>query len=243
MSLQLKVASTETHDVHELAGRELICELRKTNMVLYGLFTNMVREFYMYVSPYIEGAPDVKWDRDKQQSRMWIDTELNWDAGHPEFLPAIYIKLSPVQYANPFGQGGVPATRGINLKDGIYSYVRHASTQVTFVHVGNNAGEACSLCDNTRAYLSDFAPKIAKDYVFSKFFENQATAIQQYKPDSKERYSSSAVFTAEWEETVSLKLESPILRSIDVESLQTTRKYGILSSRKGKPDLHTGDQR
>lgn len=243
MSLQLKVAETETHDVHELAGHELICELRKTNMVLYGLFTNMVREFYTYVSPYIEGAPSVKWDGDKQKTSIWIDTELNWDPGHPEFLPAIYIKLSPVQYSSPFGQGQAPVARQLNLKDAVYSYTRHGSVQVTFTHVGNNAGEACSLCDNTRAYLSDFAPKIAKDYVFSRFYENQATAIQQYKPDSKERYSSSAVFTAEWDETASVKLESPILRSIDVESLQTTKKYGILSSRKVKPDLHQGDQR
>ena len=31
MSLELKVSSEETHEVHEIAGHELICELRKTD--------------------------------------------------------------------------------------------------------------------------------------------------------------------------------------------------------------------
>lgn len=242
MSLQLKVSPEETHEVHELAGHELICELRKTNMVLYGLFVELVREFYRFNSPYVMGAPPVKWDPDPQRTGIWIDSELNWNPSHPEFLPAIYIKLAGVQYGSPFGEGG-PVASGMILKDAVYKRMRAGRTQVSFVHVGGNAGEACALCDNTREFLSDFSGPIRKDFVLTKFYEVQATPIQQSQPDSKERWQSTSTFNVEWNEEWGLKLESPILRDVTVYALQERRKYGILSSRKGLPDQHQGEQR
>ena len=242
MSLQVKVSPDETHEVHEIAHHELICELRKTNMVLYGLFVELVRELYRFESPYIVGCPDVKWDPDPQKTGIWIDSELNWNPEHPEFLPAIYVKLGGVQYSSLYG-AGQPTMSGMILKDAVYKIVRNAATQVTFVHVGGNAGEACMLCDNTRSYLSDFSMPIRRDMVFSKFYEAQATALQQTKPDSKERWQSTATFNVEWAEETSLKLESPILREITIEALQDRIKYGILSSKKGTPDQHTGEFR
>lgn len=243
MSLELKVSPEETHEVHEIAGHELICELRKTNMVLYGMFVELVRRFYRFESPYIVGCPDLKWDKDPQNTGIWIDSELNWNPEHPEFLPAIYVKLGPIQYGNPFGQGGKPAFAGMILKDAIYRRLRTGSTQVTFVHVGGNAGEACTLCDNTRSYLSDFSMAVKRDLILSKFDESQAVALQQTKPDSKERWQSTTTFDIEWNEETRLKLESPILRAIDIDPLQEHQKYGILSAKKGAPDQHTGETR
>lgn len=241
MALELKVAPTETHDVHELAGHELILELRKTNMVMYGLFVELVREFYRFQTPYIVGVPDVRWDKDPQKTGIWIDSELTWNASHPEFVPAIYVKLGPVQYSNEFG-GDRPLPVGMGLKDAIYKHERNATTSVTFVHVGGTPGEACMLCDNTRAYLSDFHRWIRCDYALTKFYEAQSVPLQQHQPDSKEKWQSTTTFNVEWVEMTSLKLESPILRSVDLiddhdlDGLQRFKDYGILSSRQGKPD-------
>lgn len=244
---ELKVAPVEAHDVHELAGHEMICELRKTNMVLYGMFVEIVREFYRWQTPYIIGVPDVRWDKSPQTTGIWIDSELNWNSSHPEFVPAVYVKLGDVQYGGIAGPGQ-PVFSGMNLKDGIFRRTRVAQSSVTFVHVGGTAGEACMLCDNTRSYLSDFSGVICRDYAFSKFYEQGATPIRQYQPDSKEKWQSSTTFALEWDETTSLKLESPILRSIDLigldpDDLQRLRGYGILSSRQGKPDQNTKGER
>lgn len=244
---ELKVAPVEAHEVHELAGHEMICELRKTSMVLYGLFVELVREFYRFQTPYVIGAPDVRWDRDPQKTGIWIDSELNWNASHPEFVPAVYVKLGDVQYGSVMGQGA-PLDGPMVLKDAIYSYQRSAQSSVTFVHVGGTAGEACMLCDNTRAYLSDFASQIRRDYLFTKFYEAGATPIRQYQPDSKEKWQSSATFALEWQEQSSVKLESPILRAVDLvgvdpDDLQRLVGYGILSSRQGQPDQHRGEFR
>jgi len=247
MSLELKVAPTETHEVHELAGHELICQLRKTNMVLYGLFVELVREFYRFQTPYIVGAPDVRWDKDPQKTGIWIDSELTWNASHPEFVPAVYVKLGGVQYGSPFGEGS-PVSSGMVLKDAIYSSTRTGRGSVSFVHIGGTPGEACMLCDNTRAYLSDFSSKIARDFVFSKFYENGASAIQQYQPDSKEKWQSTTTFGIEWHEVTKIKLESPILRSVDLlgldpDDLNRIKDYGIISLRQGKPDQSNGGER
>lgn len=242
MSLQLKVSPEEAHEVHELAGHELICELRKTNMVLYGMFVELARQFYRAESPYIVGCPDVKWDKDPQKTGIWIDSELNWNPSHPEFLPAIYVKLAGVQYGSPFGEGQ-PVSSGMILKDAVYEKTRSGKTQVTFVHVGGTAGESCMLCDNTRSYLSDFSRQIRHDFVLTKFFETQATPIQPAQPDSKERWQSSATFYVEWNEKTSVKLESPILRAVELDAWQEHGKYGILSSKKGMPDQHQGETR
>lgn len=238
----LKVSPSETHEVHELAGHELICELRKTNMVLYGMFVEIVRNFYRLNSPYVMGAPAVRWDKDPQKTGIWIDSELNWNPEHPEFLPAIYVKLGGVQYGSVMGPG-MPTASGMVLKDAVYQSERAGGTQVTFVHVGGNAGETCALCDNTRAFLSDFHRVICGDFYFSKFYEAQATPIQQAQPDSKERWQSSSTFVAEWYEEVRLKKESPILRTVHLDALQEHERYGILSSRQGSPDQHQGEQR
>lgn len=247
MALELKVAPTETHEVHELAGHELICELRKTNMVLYGLFVELVREFYRFQTPYIIGVPDVRWDMDPRKTGIWIDSELNWNPSHPEFVPAIYVKLGDVQYGGVLGPGQ-PLPSGMILKDAVYKRVRNGQTTVSFVHVGATPGEACMLCDNTRAYLSDFAFAIRRDFEFSKFYEQAATPIRQYQPDSKEKWQSSSTFQVEWNEETGVKLESPILRSVDLvgadpDDLRRLRNYGILSSRQGQPDQHKGEFR
>lgn len=257
MALELKVAPVETHDVHELAGHELICQLRKTNMVLYGMFVELVREFYRFQTPYIIGVPDVRWDPDPQRTNIWIDSELTWNAAHPEFVPAIYVKLGDVQYGSPFGDGQ-PVQGELQLKDAIYSMVRGAKGSVTFVHVGGTPAEACMLCDNTRAYLSDFSIPIQRDYVFTKFYEAQSTPLKQHQPDSKEKWQAATTFALEWREDIRFKLESPILRAVDfvkcfhgqdLDRLESSgdlckrQDYGILSSRQDKPDQSTGGTR
>ena len=242
MSLELKVKPVEMHEVHELAGRELICELRKTSMVLYGMFVELVRQFYRDQTPYVIGSPDVRWSKDPQKTGIWIDSELNWNAAHPEFLPAIYVKLGDIQYGSPFGEGG-PVPGAMILKDAIYSRMRKGATSVSFVHIGGTAGEACSLCDNTRAYLSDFENKIREDLVLTRFYESQVAPLRQCSPDSKERWQASSTFSVEWSEETRIKLESPILRTIDIDALQEYRNYGILSTRRGMPDQHSGENR
>jgi hypothetical protein len=121
-------------------------------------------------------------------------------------------------------------------KDAIYEYNRIGTGSVTFVHVAETAGAACILNDNTRVYLNDFCQQIADDMCFTKFHEAAATPISVSEKESKERYMATTTFAFEFDETWGVKLESPIIKQIDVGTLQDLGKYGILTKRKVMPD-------
>ena len=219
---------------HEIGGRELICEARKTNLWLYDAFTELVRKIYRDNLDKLIGTPTRKWGRTPQHDGIWIDTELNWKPAHPDFTPAIFVKLSQVQYGSPLGNVNVESD--LDLENAVYSYQRVGTGQVTFMHVALTSGEAVALCDNTRYYLCDFCSQIADDLCFTKFAEAATQPLSEAPKESKEMYFSSTTFSFEYYEGWSVKKESPILRSIDI--LPRGDMYGILSLHGKGNDLH-----
>lgn len=218
---------------HRIGDHELICDARKTNLFLYDTFTELVRKIYRDNLDTIVGTPTRKWGRTPQHDGIWIDTELNWKPAHPDFTPAIYVKLSQIQYKSPLGN--VNAAAGLDLKNAIYSYTRMGSGTVTFMHVASTSGEAVALCDNTRFYLCDFGAQICEDLCFSKFYEAGTQPLSEAPKESKEMYFSATMFAFEYYEGWRVKKESPILRSVDV--LQEDRGYGTLSLHGRRNDL------
>jgi hypothetical protein len=202
--------------------------------VLYGIFVEIVRQFYMNNDPMLKGVPKVRWDVDPQKTDIWIDTELRWEDEHPEFRPAIFVKLGDIQYGNL----PIIGNRGpLQLKDAVYHYADQGSSTVTFIHVGNTSGEACSLCDNTEQFLTTFKTQIADDFCFTSFDKAQRSPIAQSAKESKERYMSSVTFNFSFEETWSVKLESPILKSVKIYTGQDPKYSGIISGELGSPEL------
>lgn len=233
-SAKLDIARLEIRREHAIEGRELICEMRKTSLFLYDAFTELVRKIYRDNLDTIVGTPTRKWGRTPQHDGIWVDTELNWKPANPDFLPAVYVKLGQVQYSSTLGN--VNTMAGMDLENGVYEYSRMGAGQVTFVHVARTSGEAVALCDNTRYYLSDFGAQIADDLCFSKFFETGVQPLSPAPKDSKETYTSTVVFSFEFFEDWRIKHESPILKSVDL--LQEDSRYGILSLKGTKDDLH-----
>lgn len=202
------VKDREIHSFHELAGNELICELRKTPTVLYGIFTELVQQFWANgPDDKLFGTPDVVWHRDPKKTRIWIDTELRWEATHPEFRPAIYVKLSPVQYGTINGSNDGLTRR--DVQEAEYHYARTGTGRVSFVHIGSTGGEACSLADATMDYLDAFSPVITKDFCFSWFKLVSREPLSSTDKDSKEKYGSVITYEFRFTDSWFLKLESP----------------------------------
>lgn len=232
--LPLNIPDKEIQSDHDVAGYELICELRKTPTVLYGIFVELIRQFYMNNKPMLKGVPDVKWNADPQKTDIWIDTELRWEDEHPEFRPAIFVKLNDIQCG---GIQGGSLLSNFNIKDAVSSYTSISQGSVTFFHIGNTAGTACSLCDNTETYLTVFQRQITADFCFIKFDKAQRSPLTQISKESKERYVSSVTFNFSFEESWSIKRESPILKSIKVYAGQGPIYSGIISGERGSPEL------
>ena len=238
-NLQLQVPDQEIMPNHRIGHNELICELRKTPTVLYGIFTEVVRQFYLNGTGYLEGCPKLKWDANPQKTDIWIDSELAWNDEHPEFRPAIYVKLGELQYETPLS----PHTPvGFNMRDAVYKYGRIGKGTVSFVHVAQRAGESLILCDNTATFLTNFSTPIRNDFCFSRFVEVSRNPLAQSQPESSLRYASVTTFTYWFGEDWSIKLESPILKSLkvlglDIPSGQERWKHDSISTNGKPPEL------
>lgn len=216
------VQDREIQPNHEIMGNELICELRKTPTVLYGIFTELAQQFWSGdPADRLFGTPDIQWDRDPNKTKIWIDTELRWEATHPEFRPAVYVKLSQIQYGTVTGN-----TTGImrrDLQEAEYHYARTGSGQVSFVHVGSTAGEACTLADATLDYLDAFSPVISDDYCFDWFKLASREPLHAMGKDSNEKYGSVVTYDFRFTDSWSLKLESPKLKQLVVRTTDAVR--------------------
>jgi len=206
----------------------VICASRKTSMILYDFFVELVRKIYRDSIDKLYGTPDRRWGMTPQLDQIWIDTEFNWKPTNPEFLPGIYIKIPQIQYSSRLGNVNMPVD--FDLENAVYKYQRVGTGSVSFYHVSRTSGEAVALCDNTRFLLSDFAEQIANDACFTKFVEQGVQPLAPAQKDSKEVYQSVSTFMFEFTEEWGVKHESPILRSVDI--LQDDKRYGILSLKK-----------
>lgn len=207
------VEDREIQQFHELAGNELICNLRKTPTVLYGIFTELVQQFWK-ASPEgrLFGTPEISWDRDPKKTGIWIDTEFRWAAEHPEFRPAIYVKLAPIQYGTIDGN-----TTGLvrrDLQEAEYHYARTGSGQVSFVHVAATDGEACAIADATMDYLDAFSPVITDDFCFDWFKMSSRDPLKEFDKDASVKYGSVVSYDFRFTDTWYLKKETPKLRSL-----------------------------
>ena len=217
------VPDSEIQPFHALAGNELICQLRKTPTVLYGIFTELLQQFWGGdPAERLFGTPDVCWDRDANKTSIWIDTELRWEATHPEFRPAIYVKLAPIQYGTVNG-----STTGLvrrDVQEAEYHYARTGSGQVSFVHIAATAGEACALADATLDYFDAFSPVITDDFCFDWFKLAAREPLHAMGKDSNEKYGSVVAYDFRFTDAWSLKLESPKLKRLVVRASEAVHK-------------------
>lgn len=227
----LDVEPFEVYFDHAIEDKELICELTKHSSVLYGLFVDIVRQFYMSGTGYIKGCPLKVFDYDINKTQIWIDKEMRWEDEHPEFRPAIYVKLDQLKFSYPTGR----MASSIDTKTGTRLYMRSVSGVVSFVHIAKTAGEANVLCDNTLDYLWSFSYPIKKDYCMSVFRPVSQTPITKGPQASKEHWMSVCSCEFEFHDITGARPEAPVLQEINLGPLQNKIPGGILRYDLEKP--------
>lgn len=214
------VSQSEVQPWHRLGGMEHICELRKTSSVLYSILVTILRMMYSGKKGRIFGCPDAVWKADLEKTQLWIDTELRWEDMRPDFTPAIYVSLGDIQYQLPPTldmQGRICMTH-----DGEQHYERIGTCTASIVHICDNAGEACTLADNTESYLSALQDQIGKQYCFNHFLVVGRTPLrkkEQSQTAGKEKIMSVVTVRFDWSDSWKVKFETPILKEINVTDI------------------------
>lgn len=237
-----EIPDSEIQEFSGIAGNDLVCTTRKTPTVLYGIFTELLQQFWGTApGERIFGTPDVQWDKNPSKTTIWVDSELRWEATHPEFRPAIYVKLSPIQHGTV--SGGTSPLILTDVQEAVRHYARTGQGTVSFVHVGSTSGEACSLADATMDYLDAFSPVIVDDFCFDWFNLVSRTPVQQADKDSKEKYASVVTYEYRFTDNWTIKQEAPKLKSFVVKATDSvTRRIEVGEYWSYQPD-NTGRPR
>jgi hypothetical protein len=216
------VSQAEVQPWHRLGGMEHICELRKTTSVLYGILVTILRMLYSGKKGRTFGCPNVIWKQDSQKTQIWIDTELRWEDARPDFRPAIYVSLGEIKYdflPTIDGHGRTAVS-----PYGEYQYERTGIATASIVHVCDTVGAACALADNTEAYLSSLQGEIASQYCFDHFVVTGRIARQktseQAQASGRDKIASVVQVQFDWADAWMVKVESPILKSVDILSVE-----------------------
>ena len=211
------VSQAEVQPWHRLGGVEHICELRKNAQVLYSIFVTILRVIYSSKDGRTFGCPDVLWSKDSKKTELWIDTELRWEDQRPDFTPAIYVSLSELQYEFP------PTldmqARTFLSHDAERHYERTVSGAVTFLHVADTAGTACSLADNTENYLSMLQDQLAEEYCFDHLVVSGRSPRQKKETsqaEGKGKYISTVTVKFDYTDAWKVKMETPILKVVSM---------------------------
>ena len=211
-NLPIRILDAEIQPEHNIGQYELICEIRKTPTVLYGIFTEVIRQFYSQEANLPRPVSGVVWDRDPEKSTIWIDTELRWEDEHPSVRPAIFVGLGEITYSSLTGRSD--SLMGMDVKNAEYQFTRSGKGTVQFRHIGQTDGEACVLADATLDYLDAFSRVIRDDFCFTRFELTRRVPLAYKGKESGERWGSLVEMSYEFQDTWTLKLESQLLKKV-----------------------------
>jgi len=204
---------------------DLLCHIRKTPNVLYGMFGELIKQFYAN-EDNLPIDTCAKWDPDPAKSKIWIGTEYEWEDQAPEFRPAIYVKLGGITYKSLTGRSD--SLLYTDLKEAEHQFSRNGSGIVSFVHIGSTKGESVALSGATSDYLDVFSMIIKEDLKFHTF-ELDSISPMALEKESKERYRSIVSVAFTFQDTWTLKTESPKLKNLIFRTRQATVLGGIVN--------------
>lgn len=193
-----------------LGSVTLLAHMRKTPLLLYGIFIEITRQFYSDAND-LPIQVSATWQEDPKKTKIWIDSDYRWEDENPELRPAIYIKLNPVEYSTYSGR--LTTQISTDLQSGEYFHERLGEGTAQWMHVARTRGESIILAGTTLDYLDSMSTIIRDDFCFDSFEVKNISSIALDK-ESKERYRTAVTVKFSFQDMWSIKMESPKLKRI-----------------------------
>lgn len=192
-----------------------IGQLRKTPVLLYSVFTELLRKMYEPENG-LRLDFEYAWDPDDAKTDVWINSEYVWNDSEIDYRPAIYVALSQMQYVNPTGKRS--SVIDYSYEESEYTHARRGECSVSFVHVGETAGQANHLLSHTLDLLDAFSDVIAEQFCLSEFSISGVQTPDVTNNEARERLKGAVVANVAWEETWIIKQEAPKLQKIAINA-------------------------
>ena len=202
--------SQEAADTVHLLGH-----VRKTPTILYGIFLELLKIYYSDKDNTPLGINYI-W-KDAPDTQLYIDSvnkigELS--EVQVERVPAIFVSVSDISYQGVYGAGANKTPYiGMDMVEGEKYYSRVGTGTVDFLHIGTTKGESQNYAAATLDFFDGFSPVIRNDFCFETFAPILISKAMIMK-NSKDRYLSVVKCSYTFQDTWSLKLESPKLKAV-----------------------------
>lgn len=189
---------------------------RKTPMNLTGLFTHVIRQFYMTADNLYPGV--LPWDpEDKCDQRTYIEGSNIWKDNKIDVRPAIIVDLGDLIFdANKYQ--GIDRRQYFDLMEGESHYERQGQSSVVFAHLGANSGVVLNYASNTYDLLDAFSHAIKKDYCFD-IFELRSILKPRRRTAEPDDWQCLVQVDFQYKEGYSVKTEATKLKTISLTAV------------------------
>lgn len=197
----------------------LVSLVRKTPLLLYGIFTELLQTYYVDDDNLPMGLkyvwiPDNEVPHSKKENILVIKSDFDTEENTIEGRPSIIVKVGDIQYSNIDDSKG-SSTVSMDLENGTYSHSRKGVTTIQFIHIGRTKGEALLLAGATHDFLDAFSSIIRKDFCFVDFSTSSISTLHKDKEWSNRficNVTANLIFEDSWE----IKLETPKIKRINM---------------------------
>jgi hypothetical protein len=199
--------------------KSMIRQIRRTPLVLQGLFLEVVQALYSdeaglyeHVKPW-KSAQNV--GTEKENHNLFIDVSANWSDSSNDRRPAIFVDIGPLQ-SKPI-KGAFGSAANMDMEEGLKTYSRLVAGSVVFACLSSKQAEAMLYGSQTYDLLDGFGPVIQEDFCFEQFDVTSISKTRQRKDEPRD-WESLVQVNFEFQETFSVKRESPKLKQITIKS-------------------------
>jgi hypothetical protein len=192
------------------------CRNRKTPLVLAGLFTGLLRQFYLdpaNLYPNVHAYdPTGKCDK-----RTYIESSGIWKDDKVEMRPAIIVDIGDLA-VDSTKYAGMDRRSNFDLMEGESDYEREITGSVVFAHLGTPKGQPQTYASNTYDLFDAFAHAIKKDYCFD-IFELRSILKPRLRKTTPEDWECLVQADFRFREGFTVKTEAPKLKTISLEAV------------------------
>jgi len=182
----------------------------KNPTIFYGILAEFTRSLF---SPDISGPHYPHWDRDVQKTKVWIDTEYEYEAVNPEFRPAVYIWLPEGIKYDRVKSAGARGGLDMRMEEAEYNGLHKTTCTVAWDVIAGTRYESVDLASNLLYLIEAFSKPVMHEFCFDIF---EVTGFNSGGIRKEEREKNVCTITAKvsFQSAWTLKLESPKLKKI-----------------------------